>query len=108
MTTTLASTTKEAQPAAPFEKGLGIFLPVRLVEVDGQEEARLIQEQRVNARDEGLTVTILAGQVPSDDLVGDGEKSTMGTLRALDTRLFADASHPLVGARGRITRLACF
>jgi hypothetical protein len=97
---------RKAQPAAHFEEGRCIFLPLRLVEVDGQEETRLIQKQRIDTRHEGLPRDIAAGQVPADDVVCHREKSTLRALGAFDARLLADATHPFVRARGRVSRLA--
>jgi hypothetical protein len=42
---------------------------------DGQEKARLIQEHRVNASDEGLTGVVAAGQVPSDHFTSYRQKA---------------------------------
>ena len=47
-----------------------------------------------------------AGQVPADDVIGHGEKSTMGAFGAFDARLFADTTHPFVRAGGCVPRLA--
>jgi hypothetical protein len=38
-----------------FKKRRSIFAPVRLVEVNRKEEARLVLKQRVDASDEGLS-----------------------------------------------------
>ena len=63
-----------------FEKGRGIVLPAGLVEVDGQEEARLVEQQRIDTSDEGLSLGVAAGQVPADDVVGDRKESTVGAF----------------------------
>jgi hypothetical protein len=44
--------------------------------------------------------------VPPDHFIRDGEEATVRTLRAFDTRLFADAPYPLVGARGGVAGLS--
>jgi predicted GIY-YIG superfamily endonuclease len=94
------------QKVAGFEKCSCILAPCCLVEIDRQEEARLVSEQRIHASDEGLALIVAAGQVPADHLISDGKESTMRTLRALDAGLFADPAHPLIGARRRIAGLA--
>src|SRR5436309_1318086 len=71
-------------------------------------KTRLIQEHRVNTGHERLTGVVAAGEVPSDHFIGDRQEATVGTLRALYTRLFADAAYPLVGARGCVAGLPCF
>ena len=53
-------------------------------------------------------MTRQTGKVPPDHFIGDRQEATVGTLRALDARLFADASHPLVGAGGGVAGLSCF
>ena len=77
-----------------------ILPPAGLVEVDGQEEARLVLKQRIDPRDKRLPYVVTAGQVPADDLIGDWQESSMEALGALDARLLADTAHPLIGARG--------
>lgn len=72
------------------------------VEIDSQEEARLVQEHRIYAGHEALSRVVTPGQVPPNHVVGHGEEATIRTLGALDARLFADASHPFVRAGGRI------
>ena len=64
-----------------LEKRRGILAPAGLVEVDGEEEARLVQEHRVDARDEGLPVVVVAGQVPANDVVGHRKEPTMWDTR---------------------------
>ena len=50
----------KAQTSAAVQKRHGICLPSCLVEIDGEEVAGLIQEQRVDASDERLTLSHLA------------------------------------------------
>ena len=85
-----------------------IVLPPGLVEVDRKQETRLVQEQRIHARDERLPLGILARQVPPNDIVCDGQKPSVGTIGAFDAWLLADTLDPLVRASGRITRSASF
>ena len=91
-----------------LEKGSCVFAPVSPVEIHGKEEERFVLQQRVNARDKRLAVGIVAGEVPVDDLIGDRKESPMGTFRALDARLLADASNPLIATRGCVTRFPGF
>jgi hypothetical protein len=44
-------------------------LPARLVEVDSEEETRLIDQERVDSCDERLSTVIMAGQVPANDVI---------------------------------------
>jgi hypothetical protein len=90
------------QPTARLEERRSIVGPAALVEVESHEEAGLVQKERVDARDEGLAVVTLPGQVPTDDLVGHREESAVRAFGALDAGLRADAAHPLVRAGGRI------
>ena len=85
-----------------------VFEPTALVEVDRQEEARFIQEHRVNTGHERLTGLVSAGEVPSNHFIGDRQKATVRTLPALDARFFADAPDPLVGARGCVADFPVF
>ena len=79
-----------------------IVAPSALVKIDGKEEAGLVLQQRIDARDERLRVGVGSRQVPADDVVGHRKESTVGTLGALDARLLADATYPLVCASGRV------
>src|SRR5690606_17921398 len=45
-------------------EGERILLPAGLVEVDREEEARLVREKRIHAGDEWLAIAVLAGEVP--------------------------------------------
>ena len=96
-----------SQATARVEKGRGILAPVGLVEVDGQEAARLVLEAagRRPRRRAGPSAS-RPRQMPADDLVGHRQEPTMRALGALDAGLLADAAHPLVRARGRIAGLA--
>ena len=44
--------------------------------------------------------------MPSDDLIGNWNKTPVWTIGALDSRLLTHASNPFVGASGRITALS--
>src|SRR5207249_11354916 len=84
--------------AGSQERG-GVSLPPRLVEVDSEEEARLIEQQRVHTSDERLPFRITSGEVPADDVVGDRQEAAVGAFRTLDPRLLADAPDPFIRAR---------
>jgi hypothetical protein len=43
---------------AGFEKRRSVFTPAGLVEIDGEEEAGLVLEQRVDAGDEGSSLGV--------------------------------------------------
>jgi hypothetical protein len=64
--------------------------PAVLVEIDSQEEARLIQEHRVDAGDEWLTGIIAADRCHRMTSSVTGRNQRFGHS-ALDARLFADA-----------------
>jgi hypothetical protein len=91
-----------AQPVARTPKRGGVILPSGLVEVDGEEEARLVEQQRVHTRYEGLSLGITSRQVPTDDVVCDRQEAAVGAFRTLDSRLLTDALHPLIRTRGGI------
>jgi hypothetical protein len=86
-----------------LRKGCSVVLPVRFIEIERQEEARFVQEQRIDARDKRLALAIFAGQVPANDVVGHGQESAVLTVRALNPRFLTDAAHPLVGAGRRVS-----
>lgn len=65
------------QAPTGLEECLGIVPPADLVEIDGQEVAGLVSQQRVHTRHEGLAVAIRSGQMPRDDLIGDREQATL-------------------------------
>ena len=59
-----------AHAATCRKEGLGIFPPAGLVEVDRQEAAGLVLEQRVDPGDERLPVASHPRQMPPDDFIG--------------------------------------
>ena len=93
----------KVQPTTGFEKCGRIFLPSGLVEINGKEETRFVPQQRIDAGDKGLPIGVMAREVPANHVVGHRKESTVGTFSALDARLLADATHPLVRAGWRIT-----
>ncbi len=93
---------RQIETPTRVHEGEGVVLPPGFVEVDCEEEARLVEEQGIHAGDEPLAIGILAREVPANDLIGDRKEATVGTLGALDSRLLADAANPLVRASGRI------
>ena len=46
------------------------------VEIDGHEDARLIQEHRIDGGDKRLTDIVAAGKVPSDHFIGDQSEAS--------------------------------
>jgi hypothetical protein len=67
-----------------------------------------VQEHGVHTGNEGLAGGVAPRKVPADHVIGNWQEPTVRTRRALDARLFADAPHPLVGARRCISRFAGF
>ena len=63
---------------------LRILLPLRLVQIGGKEEAGFIPEQRVNAHDEVAPGVVVAGKMPANNLVRDGQEMLIQTGRAFD------------------------
>jgi hypothetical protein len=70
--------------------------PGALVEVGRHEPAGLVREEGVDAHD------VAPLEVIPDDLIRHGKERLIGALPALDTRLLADAAHPLVRAGGGV------
>jgi hypothetical protein len=96
----------ELQLTARLQERSRVLLPSVLVEVNRKEEARLILQHGVHAGHKRLAGVVVAGQVPADDVVGDREKASVVTLRALDARLLADATGPLVRTGRGVAGLA--
>ena len=95
--------------AACRDEGSCIARPTLVVEIDGQEAARIIEEQRIDTGDEIATApvrpnAVLAAQVALDHLVRDGDEGLVRAVAALDLRLAAYAAHPFVGACRSIAR----
>ena len=88
---------------AGLQKCTRVLAPAFLIEIDGQEKARLVLKHRVNAGDKRLTRWIKARQVPANHVIGDRKKTLVPAVRALDSRFLADASNPLIAAGGGIT-----
>jgi hypothetical protein len=86
-------------PAGLYEGGR-VVDPLSLVEIDGEQPAHLVLEQRINADH------VSALQVIEDDLISYRQKGLMWALAALHAGLFAHAAHPLIRTRGRISFLA--
>jgi hypothetical protein len=92
----------DSQSVAGTQKRGGVILPPRLVEVDCEEEARLVEQQGVHTSNEGLSFGIASRQVPADDVVGDRQEAAVGAFRTLDSRLLTDASDPFIRASRRV------
>src|SRR5262245_19044179 len=79
-----------------------VIRPALLVEIDGEEEARLVEQHGVHAGDERLTSVIVPRQVPAKHSLAHGQQLAIRALRTLDPRLLADAPHPFVRACWRV------
>jgi hypothetical protein len=65
----------------------------------------------LNAHDEIMAGIVVAGEMPTNRLVGDRQETAVRALDALDLGLLAQAATPLIGTRGLIaglTRLTAF
>lgn len=67
-------------PTRVEERGR-VVLPVRLVEVDGEDEARFVEQQRIDAGDEHLPLGVDSGKMPANDVVGEGQEAAVGATR---------------------------
>lgn len=94
---------------ARFDVSTRVILPVGLVEVDGEEPARLVEAHRVDAHRKipvrGI-VGIAPEQVIADDARRHGLERPVITRLTGDARLLAGAGDPLVAAHGRVSALA--
>ena len=97
---------RQVQAPAAFEAGRRVLPPAALVEVDGQEPAGVVRQQRIDAGHERLAAGIGARQVPAHDLVRQGKKPTVRAFGAFDPGLLAHAADPFVRTGGRIAVLA--
>mgnify|MGYP003339919884 CR=1 FL=1 len=93
----------ELQSPTRLQERRRVVLPVGLVEVGGEEVARFVWEQRVHAGDERLVMLVFAREMPANHVIRYGQKATVRALGALDPRLFADATDPLVRAGRRVS-----
>ena len=88
-------------PAGSGE-GKGPVLPAVPVKVHSQKVAGLVEKHGIDAHDEVLAPCVPSAEMPVHRLVGDRQKATAGTIEAFDPGLFANTSHPFVGASGLI------
>ncbi|OIQ72318.1 hypothetical protein GALL_460570 [mine drainage metagenome] len=91
---------RHAQLSARLHEGPRVVPPIRLVEIDGQEAAAVVLQQRVHPD------RVLAGQVLVDHRVRQRDKQAMAAIAALDARLVAHTGAPLIRAGRRVARLA--
>ena len=70
---------RDSQAVARSQERGGIVLPPSLIEVDREEEARLIEQQRVDTGDEWLPFGIPSREVPADDVIGDWKETALST-----------------------------
>jgi hypothetical protein len=96
--------------AACRDEGLGIAGPTLIVEIQGQEVASVIEEQRIYAGDEiaasAWANAVLAAEMAFNHVGGYGDECLVRALTASDLRLAANAAYPLVGACWSIARAA--
>ena len=71
----------QVHAAACLQEGADVFLPMGLVEIGRQEEAGLVLEHGVDAHDEIAAGVVLAGEVPANHVVGDGQEAAIRALR---------------------------
>jgi hypothetical protein len=89
--------------AAGFEERRRILLPVFLIEIRRQKETSFVLQHSIDTHDKIEAPIIAPRKMPADYLVSDRQKATIKTIRAFDSRLFADAANPLIRAGRRIT-----
>ena len=90
------------KPPARIEKRGRIPLPIFVIEIHRQKEASLVLQHGIDAHDKIQAPVIPARKMPADHFVSDLKKAAIGTIRAFDSRLFADAANPFIGAGRRI------
>src|SRR2546426_5236119 len=95
---------RNAHGTAGLEKCPSVLAPAFLIEIDGQEKTRLVLKHWINACDKRLTRLIKTRQVPTNHFIGHWKKTLVLAVRALDSRLLADASNPFIAAGRRVTR----
>jgi hypothetical protein len=74
-----------------------IIRPALFIEVGCKEPTRLILQQRINSGDKITGSGIATTQMLLDDVIGWGDECLMRAFPALNLRLSADPSYPLVG-----------
>src|SRR5208282_3284309 len=96
----------DIHPSAGLQNCDHILLPAIAIEVRRQEKACFVQQHRINPHDEIAPRRVVASQMPANRFVSDLIKATIWTLRAFNSGLFADATHPFVRACWGIPGLA--
>src|SRR5690606_34648579 len=91
---------RDAEIGARTGEGSNILSPLGFVEIDGQEVAAVVLQQRVD------TDRVVTGQVGVDGSVRKRDQRAIPAVSALDTRLLAHSSAPLVRTGRCVTRLA--
>src|SRR5689334_12077815 len=95
---------RQIQPSACLEKGASVLSPVLPIKVNRQKMAVLVQKHGIDAHDKAAPPIIISRQVPTNNLIRYGKKTTVGTICALDPWLLANASHPFIGASRLVAR----
>jgi hypothetical protein len=75
-----------------------IFAPLGPVEVDREEVAAVVFQQRIDPD------RLLASQMAIEDRIRNGDQNPVSAVTARDARLLADSGAPFVGASRRISR----
>src|SRR6476620_4492657 len=92
------------------KKRQGIPLPRLLVEIGGQEPARLVRHERIDASDERLCLSGIGDIAPlkmaSHHCIGNGHEVLVWAIAALDPGFLTNAANPLVVACRSVPRLA--
>ncbi len=78
----------------------GTVIFCSLVEVDSQEAAAVVFEQRIH------TDGVLAGQMVVDRRIGQRDQQAVGAVTAFDARLLAHPSKPFIGTGRGVARFA--
>ena len=92
-----------AKSTTGFHECPAVLTPAFLVKIDGKEKTRLVLKHGINACNEPFTGVITARKMPTDYFVCHWKKLPILTLRALNSRLFADAANPFIAAGRRVT-----
>lgn len=93
---------RQADSRACRENSRRVVLPTGFVKIHGEEEARFVQQHRINARNEISSLLIPPGKMRANHLVRDRQKLPVLARRALHSGLLADPAQPLITTNWRI------
>ncbi|MFO1206301.1 MAG: hypothetical protein U1E63_11330 [Burkholderiales bacterium] len=91
---------RDAEIGARTGEGSNILSPLGIVEIDREEVAVVVLQQRID------TDRVVTGQVGVDGSVRERDQRAIPTVSALDSGLLAHSSAPLVRTGRCVTRLA--